>query len=239
MQLAALYDIHGHLRALEAVLAEVEAAGIDRVVVGGDLVAGPFPAECVDLLRALGPSVEFLRGNADREVVAGGEGDRYRGWCVERLGPERARFVEEWPLTIRADVDGLGRVLFCHATPDSDEAFITPATPDDAVAEALAGAEADVVVYGHIHVQYERGQAPRLVNPGSVGWPHERRRGAYWAILGPDVEFRRTEYDYEEAAEEILASGYPNAGHMAETVLEPPTPEEATEHFERQRLGAE
>ena len=233
MRIAALYDIHGNLPALEAVLADVEAAGVDRVLVGGDLVAGPFPAECLDLLTALGPRVTFVRGNADREVVAGGEGDR--GWCVGRLGAERAAFVAAWPLTNRAEVEGLNRVLFCHATPDSDEAFLTPATPEEAVAEALAGADADVVVYGHIHVQYERGRTPRLVNPGSVGWPHEGRRGAYWAILGPDVEFRRTEYDYEAAAELILASGYPNAKDAVETLLDPPKPEEATEHFEKLR----
>jgi putative phosphoesterase len=233
VRIAALYDIHGNLPALEAVLTEVEAERPDLVLVGGDLVAGPFPAECLDALRALERRVAFVRGNGDREVVAGGEGER--SWCVDRLGPERAEFVSGWPLTVREDVDGLGRVLFCHATPDSDEAFLTPATPDEAVAQALADADADVVVYGHIHVQYERGTAPRLVNPGSVGWPHENRRGAYWALLGPDVEFRRTEYDYEPTAELILASGYPNAKMAAETLLDPPKPEEATEHFEKLR----
>ena len=233
MRIAALYDIHGNLPALEAVLAEVESADVDRVLVGGDLVAGPFPAEALDLLRSLGDQVSFVRGNADREVVAGGEGER--SWCLDRLGPERAELVSSWPLTLEAVADGLGRVLFCHATPRSDEAFLTPATPEEAVAEALAGVDADVVVYGHIHVQYERGNAPRLVNPGSVGWPHESQRGAYWAILGPDVEFRRTDYDYEVTAELILASGYPNASHAAETILDPPKPEEATEHFEKLR----
>jgi putative phosphoesterase len=234
VRIAAVYDVHANLPALEAVLTDVEAAGVDRVLVGGDLVAGPFPRECLDLLTALGERVAFVRGNADREVVAGGKGAR--GWCVARLGPERA-FVDAWPLTIRTEIDGLGRVLFCHATPDSDEAFLTPATPEEAVADALAGADADVVVYGHIHVQYERGHAPRLVNPGSVGWPHERERGAYWAILGPDVDFRRTEYDSEAAAERIRASGYPNAKDMAKTLLDPPTPEEATEHFEKLRAS--
>ena len=233
MRIAALYDIHGNLPALEAVLADVEAADPDVVLVGGDLVAGPYPAECLDLLRALEQRVEFVRGNADREVITGGEGDR--NWCLERLGPDRAAFVAGWPLTVREEVEGLETVLFCHATPDSDEAFLTPITPEDAVAEALAGAAADVVVYGHIHVQFERGNAPRLVNPGSVGWPHENSRGAYWALFGPDVEFRRTEYDYEAVAEQVLASGYPNAQHMAETILDPPKPEEATEHFEKLR----
>jgi len=233
LRVAALYDVHGNLPALEAVLAEVDATEADLVVVGGDLVAGPYPAECLDLLRSLERRVEFVRGNADREVVAGGAEDRQ--WCLDRLGPERASVVSGWPLTVRDEVEGLGRVLFCHATPDSDEALLTPITPDDAVAEALAGAEADVVVYGHIHIQYERGDAPRLVNPGSVGWPHEGRRGAYWALLGPDVDFRRTEYDFEAVAEQVLAGGYPNAQHMAETILDPPTPEEAAEHFESLR----
>jgi putative phosphoesterase len=235
VRIAALYDIHGNLPALEAVLAEVERVGIDLVVVGGDLVAGPFPAECLDVLRSVEPRLEFLRGNADREVLAGGVGER--SWCLDQLGPERAAFVAGWPLTIREDVDGLGRVLFCHATPDSDEALLTPATPEEVVAEVLAGADADAVVYGHIHVQYERGQTPRLINPGSVGWPHEGRRGAYWAILGPNVEFRRSEYDAEAAADVVLARGYPNARHMAETILDPPTPEEATEHFEKLRAA--
>jgi putative phosphoesterase len=233
MRIAALYDIHGNLPALEAVLGELESERPDLVLVGGDLVAGPFPAECLDALRALKSRVEFVRGNADREAVAGGEGER--AWCLERLGAERAEFVSAWPLTVREQVEGLGRVLFCHATPDSDEAFLTPATPEEAVAEALAGADADVVVYGHIHVQYERGTSPRLVNPGSVGWPHENSPGAYWAMLGPEVDFRRTEYDYEAVASQVLASGYPNAQHMAETILDPPKPEEATEHFERLR----
>jgi putative phosphoesterase len=233
VRIAALYDIHGNLPALEAVLAEVEIERPDVVLVGGDVVAGPYPAECLDLLRGLERRVEFVRGNADREVVAGGPDDR--NWCLERLGTERASFVSEWPLTVREEVEGLGGVLFCHATPRSDEAFLTPATPEDAVAEALADADADMVVYGHIHVQYERGQAPRLVNPGSVGWPHENERGAYWAMFGPGVQFRRTEYDYEAVAEQVLASGYPNAQHMAETILDPPKPEEATEHFEKLR----
>jgi putative phosphoesterase len=217
VRIAALYDIHGNLPALEAVLADVEAVGADLVLCGGDLVAGPFGTECLELLQSLGDGVRFVRGNADREV------------------PEHAAVVANWPLTLTLAVDGLGPVLFCHATPRSDEAFLTPATPDEAVAEELAGVEEDVVVYGHIHVQYERGDRPRLVNPGSVGWPHEGRRGAFWALFGQDVEFRRTDYDVDAAIAEIRASGYPQADFMADTLLNPPTPEEATEHFEKLR----
>jgi putative phosphoesterase len=233
VRIAALYDIHGNLPALEAVLAEVDAAGVDRVLVGGDVVAGPFPAECLDALDALGERVSYVRGNADREVLAGGEG--HRSWCLQALGPEHARRAAEWPLTVTLDADGLGPVLFCHATPRSDEAFLTSLTPDEAVAEELSGVAEDVVVYGHIHVQYERGERPRLVNPGSVGWPHERRPGAYWALFGPDVEFRRTDYDVDAAVSLIAATGYPQAELMVDTLRNPPTPEEATEHFEKLR----
>jgi diadenosine tetraphosphatase ApaH/serine/threonine PP2A family protein phosphatase len=153
----------------------------------------------------------------------------------QALGPEHARLVARWPETVTLEADGLGPVLFCHATPRSDEAFLTPATPDEAVAEELSGVKEDVVVYGHIHVQYERGDRPRLVNPGSVGWPHEGRRGAFWALFGPDVEFRRTEYDVDAAIARIRGTGYPQADFMTDTLLNPPTPEEATEHFEKLR----
>jgi putative phosphoesterase len=233
VRVAALYDVHGNLPALEAVLAEVDGAGVDRVLVGGDVVAGPFPAECLDALDALGERVSYVRGNADREVLAGGEGDR--SWCLQALGPEHARRAAEWPLTVTLDADGLGPVLFCHATPRSDEAFLTSLTPDEAVAEELSGVAEDVVVYGHIHVQYERGERPRLVNPGSVGWPHERRPGAFWALFGPDVEFRRTDYNVDAAVSLIAATGYPQAELMVDTLRNPPTPEEATEHFEKLR----
>ena len=233
MRIAALYDIHGNLPALEAVLADVEAAGADIVLVGGDVLSGPFPAACMDALDALGDRVVYVRGNADREVLAGGEGDR--SWCLNALGAEHTRRAADWPLTVTLDADGLGPVLFCHATPQSDEAFLTSATPDDAVAEALAGVKEDVVAYGHIHVQYERGERPRLVNPGSVGWPHEGRRGAFWALFGPDVEFRRTEYDVDAAIARIRETDYPQAEFMVDTLLNPPTPEEATEHFEKLR----
>jgi len=233
VRIAALYDIHGNLPALEAVLADVDAAGADIVLVGGDVLSGPFPAESLDALDALGDRVVYVRGNADREVLAGGEGDR--SWCLNALRPDQPRRAAEWPLTVTLDADGLGPVLFCHATPQSDEAFLTPATPEEAVADALAGVAEDVVVYGHIHVQYERGERPRLVNPGSVGWPHEDRRGAYWALFGPEVEFRRTEYDVDEAIARIGATGYPQTEFMVDTLLNPPTPEEATEHFEKLR----
>ena len=119
MRVAALYDVHGNLPALDAVLAEVADEGVETVVCGGDVVGGPFPAEVLDRLAGL-PDVHFVRGNADREVL-GGTDEHGIDWEVERarLGPERLALVRSWPLTTELDVEGLGRVVFCHAVPRS------------------------------------------------------------------------------------------------------------------------
>ena len=213
MKVAVLCDVHGNLPALEAVLADERFAQADRVVVGGDLVGGPLPAECLDALLALGDRVDFVRGNADRFVVDGSS-EYGAPWVAEQLGPDRLALVAEWPLSVELDVDGLGRVLFCHATPWSDEEILTRITPDEQVAEVLGGVEAGTVVGGHTHVQFDRRVpgAPRFVNAGSVGMPYEGRRGAFWALLGPDVELLRTEYDVEAAAATIAGDGLPDRG---------------------------
>jgi predicted phosphodiesterase len=133
------------------------------------------------------------------------------------------------------EVDGLGAVLFCHGSPRSDEEILTRISAEARVAAAVAGVEERVVVSGHTHVQFDREIAgKRLVNPGSVGMPYGAQPGAYWALLGPDVQLRRTAYDLEAAAEAVRATGFPAAGeHAADNVLTVPTAEEATEQFER------
>jgi len=232
VRIAALYDVHGNLPALEAVLAEVERERVDAVVSGGDVAMGPMPVECVDRLRALERPVLWVRGNADREAAPPAVGDLV-AWVSERLGPERRAFVRDAPLTARADVPGLGGVLFCHATPRRDDEILTKVSPEERVAAALAGVDERVVVHGHTHVQYDRhvGQH-RVVNAGSVGSPYEGRRGAFWALLGPGVELRRTEYDVEAAVAAIRATGSPNADELAEWLLEPPDPDEVSAYFE-------
>ena len=237
MRVAALYDVHGNLPALEAVLADPRCAAADTIVCGGDLVVGPYPAESLDLLEAQGERVRFITGNCDREAVEtpeGGELGEAARWSNERLGAERAARVARWPLTVALELDGLGRVLFCHATPTSDLPILTRITPEEDVARELGDVTADVVVCGHTHVQFDRRVAGRrLVNAGSVGMPYEARTGAYWAVLGPDVELRRTEYDLETAAAAIRESGFPDAEEFAtENVLTVPSAEEATAQFE-------
>ena len=231
MRVAVLNDIHGNVQAFEAVLPEVEREDVDAIVVGGDVVSGHAPAETLDALEALGERVLFLRGNADREVLESSE--EPSAWCRDRLGDVRAARVAVWPLTISLDVDGLGAVLFCHATPRSDEEIVTRITPENEVADTLAGVEEELVVCGHTHVQYDRRIGEhRLVCAGSVGWPYEGRSGAFWLVLGPDVSQRRTDYDVERAVEHMRAAGYPNREEVAQFLLEPPDPSEASAFFE-------
>jgi putative phosphoesterase len=237
VRVAALNDIHGNLPALEAVLADVEQAGVDAIVCGGDVVGGPFSAEVFDLLTGL-PNVRFLHGNADR-LIAEGVDEYDQDWDAERkrLGAERVAEVASWPLTVELDVDGLGRTLFCHAVPSADEPIFTTLTPDDEVVELIGEVAADVVVVGHTHVQVDR-RLPnglRVVNAGSVGMPYEGRRGAFWAVLGPTVELRRTEYDAEAAAAAIRETRAPNSDQLAGWLLDPPDPDEASAFFENQR----
>ena len=225
MRVAALYDVHGNLPALEAVLGEVEVEGVDRIVVGGDVASGPMPVETLDLLRSA--AATFVRGNADRVLDFEGKDQAIlerRLWVAERLGEERLRFLAGLPLDVVLQLDGLGHVRFCHGAPGSDVETITRVTPDERLRELLRGVEEPVVVCGHTHVQFDRRvDGVRVVNAGSVGFPYEAQPGAYWAILGPDVSFRRTAYDVEAAARAIRATGYPQADkYAADLVLQDP-----------------
>ena len=226
MRIAALYDVHGNLPALEAVLAEVVTDGPDVVVIGGDVSAGPFPVECLELLRALGDRAVWIRGNADREVA---------GWPAEQLSDEQRDFLTGLPENVVLDVDELGPVLFCHGSPRADDETITERSPDARLEAALAGVEQRTVVHGHTHVAYDRRFGLyRLICPGSVGMPYADEPGAYWGKFGPGFEQRRTPYDLEAAAERIRASAWPQAPEIAAAnVLTVPPAAEAIDFFER------
>ncbi|MDQ2981914.1 MAG: metallophosphatase family protein, partial [Actinomycetota bacterium] len=227
-------DIHGNVQALDAVLADPRCAAAERIVVLGDVIAGTFPAETFDRLVALGDRVRILRGNADRLVL---EGDIEESrWVRDRLGPDRISSVAVWPTSFAIDVEHLGAVRCCHATPRDDEEILTRIMPEADLAAALEGTNEPVVIGGHTHVQFDRRAGRRrFVNVGSVGRPWEGSPGAYWALLGPDVELLRTEYDVQAAAEAALASGQPSAERVAEVLLRPPTAEETTAEFEALR----
>lgn len=199
MRVAALYDVHGNLPALEAVLADVPAEAL--IVLGGDVAAGPFPSETMERLQALGSRVRWLRGNADRELTPGEEGRapaEALEWVRGRLSEEQIAFLHGLPPTIELDVGRLGRVLFCHATPQNDLDVFTERTPERSIAPQFRGVTAELVVCGHTHMQFERTIAGvRVVNSGSVGMAYEDAPGAYWTLLGPGVERRRAPYDLD------------------------------------------
>ena len=220
MRVAALYDVHGNLPALEAALAEVERERPDCIVFGGDLVWGPWPSECLQRAESLGDHAVFVYGNCERLVLEG-DSPGYQ-WARERLSlAERAR-VGAWPTIQTLDVEGLGPTLFCHATPRDDEENLTPESPDRVWAEAFAGVEQRVVVCGHTHLQFDRELGNmRVVNPGSVGAPTVRAV-AWWAMLGPDVELRTTGYD-TEATIAAARTFFPDEDGLVRWLREPPS----------------
>jgi predicted phosphodiesterase len=237
MRVAALYDIHGNLPALEAVLADVP--GDATIVIGGDITAGPMPAETLSLLRSLGDRSLWIRGNADRE--AGVESDlwsRRTAWMWEQLGEENRAFLNTLPETALLAVDGLGETLFVHGSPRSDEEAITAKTSDERLRGILTGVREPLVVCGHTHHQFDRrANGVRVVNAGSVGMPYEGRPGAYWALLGPEVEHRRSEYDVGAAIAAIRETSFPDPEELVETLATPPSAEEAAEVFEQRALA--
>ena len=190
MSVATLYDVHGNLGALEAVLREVPDDAL--IVVGGDVAAGgDEPGETIERLRGLGDRVVWIRGNADRELYPGEEGLAPPGALDEtraRLTEEQIEFLHQLPPTAQVD-----RVLYCHATPRNDVDIFTERTPEERLVEIFGSTDADVVVCGHTHTQFERTIAgKRVVNSGSVGMPYENEAGAYWTL---DLEHRRTTYE--------------------------------------------
>ncbi len=237
MRVAALCDIHGNLPALDAVLSELESEDVDAIVLGGDSVAGPMPAETLERLRSLPHELYWVRGNADRELEPTSDLDeaiaeRMR-WFAAQLTAEQLRFVTTLPERVTLGVDGLGPVLFCHATPYSDTDIFTALTPDERLERILAGVSERVVVVGHTHAQFDRTVAGiRVVNPGSVGMSYDSGPGARWALLGPDVEFRTTPYDVDAAVAAVRERKPPDEDQHVELLTNPPSTEEVARFFE-------
>lgn len=244
MRIAALYDIHGNLPALEAVLRDVGAAGPDLVVVGGDVMPGPMPAECLAMLRGLPIAARFIRGNGDRAVLAERSGapdpavpPAYRevmAWNAAQLGDTDAALVAGWPETVTVERGHAGRVLFCHATPRSDTEVFTRLTPDAHLQGVFDGVSAALVVCGHTHMPFDRRVgALRVVNAGSVGMPFGDPV-ASWLLLDADIRPMRTEYDLGAAAARVRATGYPQRQAFAESsILSPPSEQAMLEAYGR------
>ena len=243
-RVAALYDIHGNLPALEAVLDEVTGAGADTIVVGGDVLPGPMPKECIDRLLNTGLPTHFIRGNGESAALQIWRGrvpervpEAFRPavqWSAAQLPDEYRRAVATWALTIHASIAGLGDVLFCHATARNDTELITRLSPDERIREVFPGDKSEIAVCGHTHMQFDRTvDALRVVNAGSVGMPFGEQ-GAYWLLLGPDVQLMRTSYDLEAAAKRLRTSSFPDVSTFVERqVLNRPSEEQILAAYAR------
>jgi Icc-related predicted phosphoesterase len=228
LKVAALYDVHGNVHALEAVVAEL--GDEDVVLFGGDLVSGPFPRKTLDLARSV-PNAEFVLGNADllTKYLPRPEWEESRRWVEAQFEREQVDWLAGRPFSWSCD-----DTLYVHANPVDVDQIVTERTADDRVRELIRDVREHRVVTGHVHMQFERLiDATRWVGVGSVGMPYADRPGAYWALVRPDgVEFRRTEYDLERAADAIRTSGYPGAEEFAaENVVTCPTKDEALAAF--------
>ena len=242
MRVAAIYDIHGNLPALEAVLQEIRQAEVDQIVVGGDVLPGPMPCETLARLENLDIPVQFIQGNGEAAVLAQMAGkdtdavpEQAREavrWVAQQLDSEHERFLDSWPKTLRVDVPGLGEVLFCHATPRNNTEIFTRFTPEDRLLPIFEGLNVPVVICGHTHMQFDRTiGGTRVVNAGSVGMPFGES-GAYWLLLGPNIELRRTAYNLTKAAAQIRDTNYPQAQNLTDhNILEPPSEEEMLKVF--------
>ncbi len=233
-RVAVVSDVHGNAVALAAVLAELRAAEPDLVVFGGDLTWGSLPEETLALLDVLPAPALYVRGNAERALLEpSAEPTERERWMLERHSAEMLAFLGTFEDGVSITVDGLGPAFFCHGSPRSDEELVTSETPAERMQAMTAGLDEEVLVTAHTHLQFDREIVGiRSINPGSVGMPYEGRPGAYWALLGPDVELRRTEYSLEEAAERYRASGDPLAEQMVEMLVDPPTRAELIAHAE-------
>lgn len=234
MTIAAIYDIHGNLPALEAVLEEIHQSRIDLIVVGGDVVLGPMSRECLDRLQQIDQPVQYIKGNCEAEVIANMKGLpnsplpdtvlKNIAWTADQLSPTHLELMDSWPEQLSLNIPGVGEVLFCHATPRSLTEVFTLLSPESKLNELFGSLQEDIIICGHTHMQFQLiVNGKRVINAGSVGMPFAPP-GAYWLSLGRGVRHQHTPYDFNEAAKIISATSYPEAKQFAESnILNPPS----------------
>jgi len=238
VRVLALYDVHGNIEALDAVLADPQAADPDIVVVGGDAVPGPFARATLARLEALSVPSRWIRGNGEREVAevvgasAPADDDlaaRTAAITATEIGDEQARSLGDLPLTV--ELDG---VLFCHASPRRDDEMLTRLSPPERWMDAFGGADSALIVAGHTHQQDDRVVGNlRFVNAGSVGLPYEGDGAARWLWVVDGVpELRHTAYDAARAGARMLGAGWPDERSVRAALVEPVEAVTVTQLFE-------
>lgn len=233
MRVAILSDVHGNLRALETVLADVACFEVDEHWVVGDLVAhGPMPAASLVRLRGL-RGLGAVRGNTDRYVLTGAlspfipadawgtrvEASRALGWTLGAISAvDHADWLARLPVERRVTLPGGTRVLMVHASPGTDDGpGLSDELSDQELSDAVAQADADLVLVGHTHVPMDRTVAGvRVVNPGSVSNPVAGSRSSTWTLLAADatgyrLEHRALPFDVDAFADDLRRSTYPGA----------------------------
>src|SRR5205823_3826176 len=187
------------------------------------LLPGPMARETLTLLLNLDVPVEWIYGNGEVAVLermAGSESakvpEQYRpaiAWTAEQVR-DHEQLIRAWPMTVRLEIDGLGSALFCHATPRNEDEAFTRLTPEDRLLPVFDGVDAAVVVCGHTHMQFDRtiGRT-RVVNAGSVGMPFGEP-GADWLLLGPEIQFQKTLYDFRKGRQPHSFDGLSAGGGL-------------------------
>jgi predicted phosphodiesterase len=220
------------------VLDEIEREAPDLVAFCGDLTWGSLPRETLALVRAIRIPTRFVRGNADRALLelSGGEVEEPSArerWMLAQHDENALAFLHGFEPTVSVEIDGLGPVCFCHGSPRSDEECVTERTPPERVRDLMAGRDEHVVVTAHVHLRYDRTvDGVRCIGPGSVGLPYGEGGAAHWALLGPEVELRRTGYDVEAAIALMRATDDPSVETIVELMLTPPSRDEVIEDAE-------
>jgi predicted phosphodiesterase len=238
MRLAVLSDIHGNSLALEAVLADLAAAGgADLTWILGDLVAFcPEPVACLDIIRNLPEdTTKVIQGNTDRYVTTWARPHEERAtaenwpqyiaqmmqrdanfaWTAQQLSGTDAEYLLKLGTDLSVEVEGYGWLVGFHAAPDDDEMVLLPYTPDDVILDALLIREGKLAFGGHTHKPMDRDLGHwRFVNPGSVGLPFDGDQRASYALVTfaggkASVETRRVEYDVEAVIARLEAKNHP------------------------------
>lgn len=215
MRYAMISDVHSNIHALTKVLQDIDRQRADVIICAGDLVGyGPFPNEVIGELDRRGAIC--IAGNHDRACV---NLDTFNMnplaanaifWTAKRISEESMRFLRKLRPQTVLNLGGTAAVMF-HGSPRMDDEYIFE---EDANAELLQLAKAQIVISGHTHVPYVKRLAEGvLVNPGSVGQPRDGDPRASYLIYDEreqEFEHRRIDYPKEEAAKAVVSAGLPD-----------------------------